>query len=65
MNMKDIEELVKEFDSQDMVGYTRKFIDDFSYRETQESLAPTGAVVSKKRNRGFGRQVSFGSRRKR
>lgn len=43
----------------------RKFIDDFSYRETQESLAPTGAVVSKKRNRGFGRQVSFGSRRKR
>ena len=43
----------------------RKFIDDFSYRETQESLAPTGAVVSKKRNRGFGRQASFGSRRKR
>jgi ATP-dependent RNA helicase RhlE len=43
----------------------RKFIDDFSYRETQESLAPTAAVVSKKRNRGFGRQVSFGSRRKR
>jgi glucose/mannose-6-phosphate isomerase len=29
MNMKDVEELVKELDSQDMVGYTRKFIDDF------------------------------------
>ncbi len=43
----------------------RKFLDDFSYRETQENLAPTGAVVSKKRNRGFGRQVSFGSRRRR
>ena len=29
MNMKDVEELVKELDSQDMVGYNRKFIDDF------------------------------------
>ena len=29
MKMKDIEELVKELDSQDMVGYTRSFINDF------------------------------------
>ena len=26
----------------------RKFLDDFSYREKQENLAPIGAVVSKK-----------------
>ena len=43
----------------------RKFLDDFPYRESQESLAPTGIEVSKKRNRGFGRQASFGSRRRR
>ena len=43
----------------------RKFVDDFAYREAPESLVPTGAVVSKKRNRGFGKQVSFGSRRRR
>tara|TARA_B100000282_G_scaffold293851_1_gene269926 strand:+ start:872 stop:2089 length:1218 start_codon:yes stop_codon:yes gene_type:complete len=43
----------------------RKFLDDFSYREKQENLAPIGAVVSKKRNRGFGSRVSFGSRRRR
>ena len=43
----------------------RKFLDDFSYREKQENLAPIGAVVSKKRNRGFGARVSFGSRRRR
>ena len=29
MKMKDIEELVKELDSQDMVGYTRNFMNDF------------------------------------
>ena len=43
----------------------RKFLDDFSYREKQENLAPIGTVVSKKRNRGFGARVSFGSRRRR
>ena len=43
----------------------RKFLDDFSYRENQESLVPSVASVSKKRNRGFGRQASFGSRRRR
>jgi ATP-dependent RNA helicase RhlE len=43
----------------------RKFLDDFPYRESQESLAPSGIEVSKKRNRGFGRQASFGSRRRR
>jgi hypothetical protein len=34
--MKDIEELVKELDSQDMVGYTRKFIDDFELAISNE-----------------------------
>jgi hypothetical protein len=43
----------------------RKFVDDFAYRDSPEELVPTGAVVSKKRNRGFGKQVSFGSRRRR
>ena len=43
----------------------RKFLDDFPYREKQENLAPIGTVVSKKRNRGFGARVSFGSRRRR
>lgn len=43
----------------------RKFVDDFAYREAPESLVPTGAVVSKKRNRSFGKQVSFGSRKRR
>ena len=43
----------------------RKFVDDFAYRDAPETLVPQGAVVSKKRNRGFGKQVSFGSRRKR
>ena len=43
----------------------RKFVDDFSYRDSPEEMAPTGAVVSKKRNRSFGKQVSFGSRRRR
>jgi len=36
MNMKDVEELVKELDSQDMVGYTRKFIDDFELAISNE-----------------------------
>lgn len=43
----------------------RKFVDDFAYRDAPETLVPQGAVLSKKRNRGFGKQVSFGSRRKR
>ncbi len=43
----------------------RKFVDDFAYRDAPETLVPVGAVVSKKRNRGFGKQVSFGSRRRR
>ena len=43
----------------------RKFVDDFAYREAPETLVPTGAVVSKKRNRSFGKQVSFGSRKRR
>ena len=43
----------------------RKFVDDFAYREAPESLVPAGAVVSKKRNRSFGKQVSFGSRKRR
>ncbi|MFL2928832.1 MAG: DEAD/DEAH box helicase [Opitutales bacterium] len=43
----------------------RKFVEDFAYRDSPEELVPTGAVVSKKRNRGFGKQVSFGSRRRR
>tara|TARA_B100000524_G_scaffold321040_1_gene201735 strand:- start:300 stop:1343 length:1044 start_codon:yes stop_codon:yes gene_type:complete len=29
MKLKDLHELVRELDSQDMVGYTRKFLDDF------------------------------------
>ena len=43
----------------------RKFVDDFSYRDSPSEMVPTGAKVSKKRNRGFGKQVSFGSRRRR
>jgi len=43
----------------------RKFVDDFAYRDSPETLVPQGAVLSKKRNRGFGKQVSFGSRRRR
>ncbi len=43
----------------------RKFVDDFSYRDSPAEMVPTGAAVSKKRNRGFGKQVSFGSRRRR
>ena len=43
----------------------RKFVDDFAYRDEPETLTPTAPVVSRKRNRGFGKQVSFGSRRRR
>lgn len=43
----------------------RKFIEDFAYRDEPASLAPAAPQVSKKRNRGFGKQVSFGGRRRR
>ena len=43
----------------------RKFVDDFAYREAPESLVPSATAISKKRNRGFGKQMSFGSRRRR
>lgn len=43
----------------------RKFVDDFAYRDEPDTLTPTSPVVSRKRNRGFGKQVSFGSRRRR
>ena len=43
----------------------RKFVDDFAYRESPEDLMPKVVVMSKKRNRGFGKQVSFGSRKRR
>ena len=43
----------------------RKFVDDFSYRDDPASLTATAPVISKKRNRGFGKQVSFGSRKRR
>jgi ATP-dependent RNA helicase RhlE len=43
----------------------RKFVDEFSYRDDPASLTVTAPVVSRKRNRGFGKQVSFGSRKRR
>lgn len=43
----------------------RKFLDEFSYRDDPSALAPVSPAVSKKRNRGFGKQVSFGGRRRR
>ncbi len=43
----------------------RKFLDDFAYRDEPETLTPNVPVVSRKRNRGFGKQISFGSRRRR
>ena len=43
----------------------RKFLDEFTYRDDPSSLAPASPAVSKKRNRGFGKQVSFGGRRRR
>jgi ATP-dependent RNA helicase RhlE len=38
----------------------RNFVDEFNYRDEPSSLAPASPQVSKKRNRGFGKQVSFG-----
>ena len=43
----------------------RKFVHEFNYRDEPSSLAPASPEVSKKRNRGFGKQVSFGGRRRR
>ena len=43
----------------------RKFLDEFTYRDDPSALAPASPAVSKKRNRGFGKQVSFGGRRRR
>ena len=43
----------------------RKIVEDFSYREEPSGLTAKPPVVSRKRNRGFGKQVSFGSRRRR
>ena len=43
----------------------RKILEDFSYREEPSGLTAKPPVVSRKRNRGFGKQVSFGSRRRR
>ena len=43
----------------------RKFVDDFPYRNEPESLAPSAPEVSRKRNRGFGKQLTFGGRRRR
>ena len=43
----------------------RKFVEEFNYRDEPSSLAPASPQVSKKRNRGFGKQVSFGGRRRR
>ena len=43
----------------------RKFVDDFPYRDEPNTLTSLAPAISKKRNRGFGKQVSFGSRRRR
>ena len=43
----------------------RKVVEGFAYRNEPESLAPTAPAVSRKRNRGFGSQLSFGGRRRR
>lgn len=43
----------------------RKFLDEFSYRDEPSTLTSSTPVVSRKRNRGFGKQVSFGSRKRR
>ncbi len=43
----------------------RKFLDEFSYRDELSTLTTSSPVVSRKRNRGFGKQVSFGSRKRR
>lgn len=43
----------------------RKFIDDFAYRDEPATLTATAPDISRKRNRGFGKKLSFGSRRRR
>tara|TARA_A100001015_G_scaffold301633_1_gene388751 strand:- start:2023 stop:2427 length:405 start_codon:yes stop_codon:yes gene_type:complete len=43
----------------------RKFLDEFSYRDEPSTLTSSTPIVSRKRNRGFGKQVSFGSRKRR
>ncbi len=43
----------------------RKIIDDFAYRDEPETLTATAPDISRKRNRGFGKKLSFGSRRRR
>ena len=43
----------------------RKFLDEFSYRDEPSTLTSSTPIISRKRNRGFGKQVSFGSRKRR
>ena len=43
----------------------REFIDDFAYRDEPATLTATAPDISRKRNRGFGKKLSFGSRRRR
>jgi len=43
----------------------RKIVENFPYRNEPTTLAPSAPVVSRKRNRGFGGQLSFGGRRRR
>ena len=43
----------------------RKIIDDFAYRDEPGTLTATAPDISRKRNRGFGKKLSFGSRRRR
>ena len=43
----------------------RKIIDDFAYRDEPATLTATAPDISRKRNRGFGKKLSFGSRRRR
>ena len=43
----------------------RKFIDDFAYRDEPATLTASAPDISRKRNRGFGKKLSFGSRRRR
>ena len=43
----------------------RKFIDDFAYGDDPATLTASAPDISRKRNRGFGKKLSFGSRRRR
>ena len=43
----------------------RKFIENFAYRDEPATLTATAPDISRKRNRGFGKKLSFGSRRRR